>query len=222
MDIMMPEMDGYETMQVIRQNAKFRRLPIIALTAKAMKGDREKCLEAGATEYLAKPVNIEMVDDQPAKLLSYETVLQGLDENLIKASSGKQALEELLRTDIAVVLMDVSMPELDGFELAEIIHQHPRFQHVAIIFVSAVHLSDVDRIKGYNRGAVDYVSVPVIPEVLKAKVRVFVELHRKTRMLERLNNELEQRVAIRTEELGKRAEALELVNTELARKNQQL
>ena len=124
-------------------------------------------------------VNILMVDDQPAKLLSYETVLQGLDENLIKASSGKQALEELLRTDIAVVLMDVSMPELDGFELAEIIHQHPRFQHVAIIFVSAVHLSDVDRIKGYNRGAVDYVSVPVVPEVLKAKVHIFVELYRR-------------------------------------------
>ena len=167
-------------------------------------------------------VNILMVDDQPAKLLSYETVLADLDENLIKATSGREALEELLKADVAVVLMDVSMPELDGFELAEIIHQHPRFQHVAIIFVSAVHLSDVDRIKGYNRGAVDYVSVPVIPEVLKAKVRVFVELHRKTRMLERLNNELEQRVAIRTEELGKRAEALELVNTELARKNQQL
>ena len=151
-------------------------------------------------------VNILMVDDQPAKLLSYETVLQGLDENLIKASSGKQALEELLRTDIAVVLMDVSMPELDGFELAEIIHQHPRFQHVAIIFVSAVHLSDVDRIKGYNRGAVDYVSVPVVPEVLKAKVHIFVELYRKTRQLERLNNQLEDRVQVRTEELARRAD----------------
>jgi response regulator RpfG family c-di-GMP phosphodiesterase len=118
--------------------------------------------------------------------------------------------------------MDVSMPELDGFELAEIIHQHPRFQHVAIIFVSAVHLSDVDRIKGYNRGAVDYVSVPVVPEVLKAKVHIFVELYRKTRQLERLNNQLEERVQVRTEELARRADALELLNTELTRKNQQL
>jgi len=180
----------------------------------------DDCSERKVTD--RERVNILMVDDQPAKLLSYETVLQGLDENLIKASSGKQALEELLRTDIAVVLMDVSMPELDGFELAEIIHQHPRFQHVAIIFVSAVHLSDVDRIKGYNRGAVDYVSVPVVPEVLKAKVHIFVELYRKTRQLERLNNQLEDRVQVRTEELARRADALELLNTELTRKNQQL
>jgi signal transduction histidine kinase len=135
-------------------------------------------------------VNILMVDDQPAKLLSYEAILNELGENLIKANSGKEALEHLLKTDIAVVLMDVSMPELDGFELADMIRQHPRFQKTAIIFVSAVHLTDLDRIKGYERGAVDYVSVPVIPELLRAKVSVFAELHRKGRQLERLNDEL--------------------------------
>src|SRR5215470_17383589 len=135
-------------------------------------------------------VNILMVDDQPAKLLTYEAILADLDENLLKASSGRAALDCLLKTDIAVVLMDVSMPELNGFELAEIIHQHPRFQKTAIIFISAVHLTDIDRLTGYQRGAVDYIAVPVIPELLKAKVSVFAELHRKSQQLEALNHEL--------------------------------
>ncbi|MGH7500497.1 MAG: hybrid sensor histidine kinase/response regulator [Longimicrobiales bacterium] len=146
-------------------------------------------------------VNILLVDDQPAKLLSYEAILAGLGENLIKATSGREALDHLLRTEITVVLMDVSMPELDGFELASIIRQHPRFRRTAIIFVSAVHLTDLDRLKGYEVGAVDYVSVPVVPEILRAKVSVFTELHRKTRELDRLNQELEHRVAERTAEL---------------------
>src|SRR6202171_2205641 len=98
--------------------------------------------------------NILMVDDQPAKLLSYEAILGELGENLIKANSGREALEHLLKTDVAVVLMDVSMPEIDGFELAGLIRQHPRFQRTAIIFISAVHLTDLDRLKGYQRGAV--------------------------------------------------------------------
>jgi len=135
-------------------------------------------------------VNILMVDDQPAKLLSYEAMLSELGENLIKANSGRQALEILLRQDIAVVLMDVSMPELDGFELAEMIREHPRFRETAIIFISAIHLSDLDRIKGYERGAVDYISVPIVPELLRAKVSVFADLFRKTRQLETLNSDL--------------------------------
>ena len=135
-------------------------------------------------------VNILMVDDQPGKLLSYEVILGELGENLIKATSGKEALEFLLKNDIAVVLMDVSMPEIDGFELAEMIRQHPRFQKTAIIFISAVHLTDLDQLKGYQRGAVDYISVPIIPELLRAKVSVFAELHRKAGQLERLNAEL--------------------------------
>jgi len=135
-------------------------------------------------------VNILMVDDQPAKLLSYEAILNELGENLIKATSGREALEQLLKNEVAVVLMDVSMPDLDGFELADIIRQHPRFQKTAIIFISAVHLTDVDRLRGYQRGAMDYISVPVVPELLKAKVSVFAELHRKRLQLEALNNEL--------------------------------
>ena len=164
-------------------------------------------------------VNILMVDDQPAKLLSYEVILGDLGENLIQANSASEALNVLLKTDIAVVLMDVSMPDVDGFELADTIRQHPRFQKTAIIFISGVHLADSDKIQGYRSGAVDYISVPVVPEVLRAKVGIFAELHRKTRMLERLNVELERRVDERTEELRRseegfrtRAELLELAS----------
>src|SRR5437763_3211469 len=146
-------------------------------------------------------VNILLVDDQPAKLLSYETILAGLNERLIKAASAREALEQLLKQDIAVILADVCMPELDGFQLAAMIREHPRFQKTAIIFISAIHLSDVDRLRAYEMGAVDYVPVPVIPEVLRAKVRIFAELYRKTRQLEQLNQELERRVAERTAEM---------------------
>ena len=146
-------------------------------------------------------VNILLVDDQPAKLLSYEAILGELGENLIKATSAREALEQLLKHEIAVILVDVCMPDLDGFQLAAMIREHPRFQTTAIIFISAIHLTDVDRLRGYEMGAVDYVPVPVIPEVLRAKVRIFAELYRKTRQLEQLNQELERRVAERTAEL---------------------
>jgi two-component sensor histidine kinase/DNA-binding response OmpR family regulator len=143
-------------------------------------------------------VHVLLVDDQPAKLLSYEVMLEPLGENLIKASSAKGALEQLLKHDIAVVLVDVCMPELDGFELAAMIREHPRFQKTAIIFISAIHLSEMDYMRGYSAGAVDYVPVPVVADVLRAKVRVFAELYRKTRELEQLNRDLEQRIHERT------------------------
>ena len=146
-------------------------------------------------------VNILLVDDQPSKLLSYEVILHDLGENLLKASSGREALEHLLKSDVAVVLVDVCMPDLDGFQLAAMIREHPRFKKTAMIFISAIHLTDMDRLRGYEMGAVDYVPVPVIPEVLRAKVRVFAELYRKTRQLEQVNIELEHRVSARTSEL---------------------
>src|SRR5262249_18048223 len=118
-----------------------------------------------------------------------------------KAASAKEAFEHLLKTDIAIVLVDVCMPDLDGFQLASMIRDHPRFQKTAIIFVSAIHLTDMDHLRGYEVGAVDYVPVPVGPEVLRAKVKVFAELYRKTHQLEQLNQELERRVAERTAEL---------------------
>jgi len=149
----------------------------------------------------ADKVNILLVDDQPAKLLGYEAILSPLGENLVRANSGREALEHLLRMDIAVVLVDVCMPDLDGFELAAMIREHPRHRRAAIIFVSAVHMSDIDRLRGYECGGVDYVSVPVEPQLLRARVSVFADLYRKTRQLERLNEELEQRVDARTAEL---------------------
>jgi PAS domain S-box-containing protein len=148
-------------------------------------------------------VNILLVDDQPAKLLAYEVILKELGENLAVATSGRDALEYLLKNEVAVILVDVCMPELDGFELAAMIREHPRFQKTAMIFISAIQVSDIDRLRGYEMGAVDYVPVPVVPEVLRAKIKVFAELYRKTRQLERLNAELEDRVRARTAELEK-------------------
>jgi signal transduction histidine kinase len=148
-------------------------------------------------------VNILLVDDQPGKLLSYEVMLEELGENLLKAHSAADALQHLLKNEIAVILIDVCMPDLDGFELAALIRDHPRYQRTAIIFVSAILLSDLDRLRGYELGAVDYVPVPVVPGLLRAKVRVFVDLYRKTRQLELLNAELERRVEERTAEIAR-------------------
>jgi signal transduction histidine kinase len=157
-----------------------------------------------------EPVNILLVDDQQAKLLSHEAILAEIGENLFKASSARQAFEFLLKHEIALVLIDVCMPDLDGFELAAMIREHPRFQAIAIIFVSAVMMTHPDQLRGYQLGGVDYVPVPVVPELLRAKVKVFVELYRKTRQLERFNADLERRVAERTAELQRFNEQLEL------------
>ncbi len=160
-------------------------------------------------------VNILLVDDQPGKLLTYEAILSELDENLIKAGSVREAFQHLLNTDVAVILIDVCMPELDGFELAAMIRDHPRFQRVPIIFVSAIQITEPDRLRGYEAGAVDYVPVPVVAEVLRAKVKVFAELHRKTRALEHLNEELEARVAERTAALEQSTAQLKRLNQDL-------
>jgi len=153
-------------------------------------------------------VNILLVDDQPSKLLTYESILSELGENILTASSATEALDCLLRTEIAVVLVDVCMPDLDGYELASMIRQHPRFQKTSIIFVSAVLMTDLDRLRGYESGGVDYVPVPIVPEILRAKVSVFADLYRKTRALERLNAELERRVSERTAALEASTAAL--------------
>jgi len=146
-------------------------------------------------------VNILLVDDQPAKLLTYDVILRDLGENLVTADSARSAFEHLLKRDIAVVLLDVCMPELDGFELATMIREHPRCKKTAIIFISGIYLADADLARGYELGAVDYVQVPVIPEVLRSKVKIFIDLYRRTRQLVELNRELADRVAERTAEL---------------------
>src|ERR1700684_3112076 len=164
---------------------------------------------------MTEKVNVLLVDDQPDKLLAYEVILHELNENLVKTSSAREALQFLLKNEVAVVLIDVCMPELDGFQLAAMLREHPRFSETAIIFISAIHLTDVDRLRGYAMGAVDYVPVPVIPDVLRAKVKVFVELYRKTRELEQLNLKLEGHVAERTAELE--ASNVRLVQSEQGR-----
>ena len=154
-------------------------------------------------------VNILLVDDSQAKLLSHQAILEEIGENLLTACSATQAFEVLLKNEIALILIDVCMPDLDGFELATMIREHPRFETTAIIFVSAVMMTKPDQLRGYQLGGVDYVPVPVVPELLRAKVKVFVDLYRKTRQLERFNAELEQRVAERTAELQRFNEELE-------------
>jgi signal transduction histidine kinase len=165
-------------------------------------------------------VNILLVDDSQAKLLSHEVVLAEMGENLLKASSAREAFECLLKNEVALILIDVCMPELDGFELATMIREHPRFQNTAIIFVSAVMMAHLDQLRGYKLGGVDYVPVPVVPELLRAKVRVFVELYRKTRQLEQFNADLERRVEERTAELRKFNEELELLIEERTRERE--
>jgi PAS domain S-box-containing protein len=148
------------------------------------------------------PVNILLVDDTPAKLLTYEVMLADLGENLIKASSAAEAFAVLLKTDVALVLTDVSMPDVDGFEFAKSLRAHPRFEFTPIVFVSAMAHSDLDRLHGYTSGAVDYVTAPVVPEVLRAKVKVFADLYRRQRELETLKGKLETRVAERSARLA--------------------
>jgi signal transduction histidine kinase len=154
-------------------------------------------------------VNILLVDDQPARLLTYETILEELNQNLVSVSSGLEALDKLMRSEYAVVLLDVSMPDMDGFEAARLIHEHPRFQRTPIIFVTGVHMSELDRLKGYKLGAVDYVSVPVVPEILRSKVAVLVELYCKRRELVELNRHL----ADTNEQLAKANAALQAEKT---------
>jgi signal transduction histidine kinase len=171
-------------------------------------------------------VNILLVDDQPGRLMSYDAILSVLGQNLVHARSGTEALQKLMEGDYAAILLDVNMPGMDGFETATMIHQHPRFEKTPIIFVTAVHVTDLDQLKGYQLGAVDYVYVPVVPEILRGKVEVLVELYRQRRELERLN----RRLAEANEDLAdanaalqaEKARELEALNATLAQANSEL
>jgi signal transduction histidine kinase len=178
-------------------------------------------------------VNILLVDDQPARLLTYQSILSDLGQNLVLAHSGTEALDKLMRDEFAVVLLDVSMPEMDGFEAAELIHAHPRFEKTPIIFVTGIHVSELDRLRGYKAGAVDYVAIPVVPEILRSKVAVLVELYCKRRELRELNRILanankrlaEANLTLQTEknrELESLNATLQHANAELERANRSL
>ncbi|MFC0676473.1 response regulator [Lysobacter korlensis] len=173
-----------------------------------------------------EPVNILLVDDQPGRLLSYRAVLEPLGEHLVEANSGTEALKRLMDGEFAVILLDVNMPGMDGFETANLIHQHPRFERTPIIFVTAVNVTDMDRLRGYKLGAVDYVSVPVIPEILRSKVMVLVELYRKRRELQNANERLaaanEALQVEKARELEALNESLRLANAQLAARNAEL
>lgn len=145
---------------------------------------------AGEAEAPAPRASILLVDDQPARLLSYEAILYGLGIHCVRALSGPQALERLLEQEFAAILLDVNMPEMDGFEVARLVREHPRLERTPIIFVTAVNVSELDRLKGYELGAIDYIAVPVVPEILRSKVAVLVELHQRRDQLKAVNAEL--------------------------------
>jgi len=155
--------------------------------------------------------NILVVDDRADKLLALEAVLSGLGQNLVQVRSGKEALRQLLKQDFAVILLDVSMPTMDGFETAALIRQRPRSEHTPIIFITSIGNSENHISRGYSLGAVDYLLTPIVPEILRAKVSVFVELHRQTELgkiqAEQLRRLEESRHRLELAEVADRLEA---------------
>jgi signal transduction histidine kinase len=163
-------------------------------------------------------VNILLVDDQPANLLALEAMLQGLGQNLVKAESGRGALKQLLTNEFAVILLDVKMPDMDGFETAALIRERDKSRDTPIIFLTAADKTHTEAVRGYAVGAVDYLVKPVVPEFVRSKVSVFVELAKKSELLRRQAEQLR---------VGEQA-ARELAETraglvrELEHKNQEL
>jgi CheY-like chemotaxis protein len=165
--------------------------------------------------------SILVVDDLEEKHLGYRTILEELGEPVVCVSSGREALRHLLVKEFAVILMDVNMPGMDGFETAALIRQRRKDQHTPIIFITA-WADEVQQAQGYSRGAVDYILSPVVPEILCAKVKVFVDLYRMRAELARSNTLLEQRVAERTADLSATNERLQREIIERQRAEQRL
>lgn len=147
----------------------------------------------------AKPrVNLLVVDDDATKRFALRTILTPLEEQVVEASSGADALRQLLRSEFAVILLDVRMPVMDGFETAQLIRQRPRSELTPIIFVTALDQAETDMARGYNLGAVDFIFAPVVPAILRAKVSVFADLYRAQQELRRYRTQLESLVQERT------------------------
>ncbi len=162
-----------------------------------------------------KRFNILMVDDEPANLLALEALLEPLGHGLVKAQSGKEALRWMMRQDFALILMDVLMPGMDGFETVRMIRERERSRATPVIFLTAVGRTQAEVFRGYEVGAVDYLMKPLVPEILRSKVRVFLELHEKTEEVKEMNALLERRVLERTADLRRRGEELARSNAEL-------
>ncbi|MBI3923835.1 MAG: response regulator, partial [Armatimonadetes bacterium] len=259
LDVMMPEMDGFETAALIRARGRCRNTPLIFITAEGMTATHESQGYAlGAVDYIMKPfdpealrakvrmlaetyektrdleeqlreatadedkVNILLVDDNPANRLANAAALRELGERVMTAASGVEALRLLLAGDFAVALLDVHMPHMDGFELANRIREHDRLRDMPIVFLTATANASDDVPRGYGVGAVDFIFLPCSPEILRSKVKALVELRKRTFALERqlqeiqrlngelarseaelreLNEVLEQRVTERTDAL---------------------
>jgi len=149
----------------------------------------EERLQAPGPE---QTVNILLVDDQPEGLLALEALLQGRERNIVKTRSGREALRQLLKADFALILLDVQMPDMDGFQTAELIRQRDSSKNTPIIFLTAGHKSEANIFRGYAVGAVDYVLKPIVPEILRSKVSVFVDLARQTELVRRQADQLRQ------------------------------
>src|SRR5436190_4309982 len=149
----------------------------------------------------ADKVNILVVDDLPDKLLVLGSVLEELGQNIIAARSGEEALRRVLENDFAVILLDVAMPGMNGFETAELIRRRKKSAHTPIIFITAFS-DELHTSQGYSLGAVDYILSPVVPEVLRTKVRVFVELFLMTQQVRR---QADERVALAEEQAARAA-----------------
>lgn len=165
--------------------------------------------------------DILVVDDLPEKHLVYRASLEELGQNIVSAMSGEEALLKLLERDFAVVLLDVNMPGISGHETAKLIRQRRRSRYTPIIFVTA-YADEAQTAQGYSLGAVDYILSPIVPEILRAKVKVFVELEQMRAELTESYATLEQRVAERTSELAETAQRLEAEVTERKRAEERL
>src|ERR1700733_5583620 len=161
------------------------KIPEITKTAPGSDG-------SGTSNLLDTYPLILLVDDKPARILSYEAMLSDLEVVCVRALSGHEALHHLLKQDFAVVLLDVNMPGMDGLEVARLIRGHPRLERTPIIFVTGRYVTALEQLKGYEAGAIDYISVPIVPEILRSKVAVLCVLHQRQCELEALNSKLKQ------------------------------
>jgi len=161
---------------------------VTSSTPTLTEGSREAA--PAGQQLLDQPVRVLLVDDQPARLFSYEAALDGLKIKCVRALSGEEALKQLLEQEFAAILLDVHMPRMDGFETARLIREHPRMGRIPIIFVTGAHLSDLDQLQGYEVGAIDYITIPVAPAILRSKVSVLVEMYQRQRAVQALNSAL--------------------------------